>query len=72
MSESNKNSNSFRTYLQNNNGHKLLDADYDCVMYYNNNTSKCNMEMRQALMRLVQMQKNAPIQYMLSVKALLD
>lgn len=72
MIESKLNNNSFRNYLFNNNGHILLNTDYESTTYYNNHVLKFNDKEKEAMLRLVKMQKIDPVQYMLSVKALLD
>jgi hypothetical protein len=61
-----------KDFLMENNGHQLLDTNYSCIAYYNRYANSVNDEIKLALVRLMKMQSHEPIQYMLSIKALLD
>lgn len=61
-----------KEFLINNNGKLLLNDNYPCTAYYNKYSINANEEVKYALLRLMKMQVYEPIQYMLSIKALLD
>lgn len=61
-----------KTYLQLNDGKKLLNKDVSASTYYNQHAEKLSPSDRFKLARLIKMQRDEPDQYSLSVKALLD
>lgn len=61
-----------KEYLIKNDGEKLLNPHYECSEYYNKHSQNLSVEQRNSLIRLMKMQFHDPIQYILSIKVLLD